>query len=626
VGKPQDVPAQVKLGQRIQAMRDQVKYLPVVIIVSDATSYIEAVGSWSRSVRFPVLIDDGSPASREDIARFVRSYAPTKVARWTSPGSNGPGAFEASNTAKIFGALQRVWGVTPPGDDAALLARKWKDLGHEPPGIVVTQGNDKAWTAALPLAAAWGQPIVFLEKVPAGNIDWSLTIEEADALEMRIEQGAVATGLPFSALGDTLDAVTLCLNTAERIKKDNEFVALSDRIGRAGQGLEMKTRWAWTGHIFGSAAQSAYRAMSSLFLHPRRAWVFDGYPDSNPWNLYDGTKAKGIFEQSGLICDLDDTPAQGSKDWRARAAQPVTADLILVNSKGNNDFFDLEPGQCKPGDIPFLTRPAALHFVHSWSLLFPGKRESVGGRWFERGVFAYAGSVHEPFLQAFTPTPAVAGRLMSGAPFAPSIRVEGQPVWKIAVLGDPLYTPGPAVPRVNDPLPIDGAKAIDDGLAELLKADKWEQGVLVLKLTGRDADIAKLAATLVEAKPEALTPSVVRDCLLAAFRVGNHALVLKLYAKAPPEVAREGDILDCVWFVAYAVLAKPDATIIESPALVRLLKDALRPDQLESDAKNVAALWAKQFGPSTVDGLFSEWDMKFTTKDEAAAIARARGK
>ncbi|MCX5689608.1 MAG: hypothetical protein NTV94_07470, partial [Planctomycetota bacterium] len=150
--------------------------------------------------------------------------------------------------------------------------------------------------------------------------------------------------------------------------------------------------------------------------------------------------------------------------------------------------------------------------------------------------------------------------------------------------------------------------------------------VLILKLTGRDADIAKLASTLVDAKPEALTPSVVRDCLLAAFRVGNHALVLKLYAKAPAEVAREGDVLDCLWFVAGAVLAKPDASIIETPAMIRLLKDALRPDQLEADARTVAAQWAKQFGPAAVDGLFSEWNTKYTTKDDVAAIAKARGK
>jgi hypothetical protein len=264
--------------------------------------------------------------------------------------------------------------------------------------------------------------------------------------------------------------------------------------------------------------------------------------------------------------------------------------------------------------------------VHSWSLLFPGKRESVGGRWFDRGVFVYAGSVHEPFLQAFTPTPSVAGRLMSGAPFGPSIRVEGQAVWKIAVLGDPLYTPGPAVPRVEDPLPIEGAKAVDEGLAELLKSDKWEQGILALKLTGRDADIVKIAAKLIDAKPEALTPALLRDCILAAFRTGNAGLVLKLYAAAPATIAREGDMLDCLWLTAYGVLAKPDPTIIEPAPLIRLLKDGLRTDQLESDAKTVANLWSRQFGAATIDGVFSEWRTKFPAKDQIAALDKARGK
>jgi hypothetical protein len=620
-------PPQVMLGQRLQAMRDQVKYLPVVVIVSDPRSYIEAVGSWTRVTRYPVLIDDGSPASREEIARFVRGYAPASVVRWDSPGATatpGAAAFGASATTQILNAVQRVWGIASPSAEPTALATKWQDLKHLPPGLVVTAPNDPAWTAALPLAAAWGQPLLFLEKPPEGNIDWSMSIADADALEARIEQAAKETGCTWSAMGDQLEAITLCLNAPERIKKDNEFVALTDRIGRQGQGLEMKSRWAWTGHIFGSAAQAANRAMCSLFLPPRRAWIFDGYPDTSPWNAYDGTKARMHLEQSGLACELDDTPSQGAAAWRTRCSKPVTADLILVNTKGNNDFFDLEPGQCRPGDLPILTRPAALHFVHSWSLLFPGKRESVGGRWFERGVFVYAGSVHEPFLQAFTPTPTVAARLMGGAPFAPAIRLEGQPVWKIAVLGDPLYTPGPAVERVNDPLPLEGATPVDNGLKQMLLNGEWDRGVLALKLTGRDAEIAKIASTLLETKPEAFTPPMLRSCILASFRAARPDLVLKLLPRLGADAAGDGELLDAAWLVAMPLLTRPDPAIAEPGQLLRLLKDLIRPDQFEADAKVVHAAWSTQFGAAAANQLVSEWRRKHTSKEQGEFLDKLR--
>src|SRR5262249_32291714 len=152
---------------------------------------------------------------------------------------------------------------------------------------------------------------------------------------------------------------------------------------------------AWCGQIFGNPEQSCYRAMCSLFLTSHKAWVFDGYGTGKPWSDYDGTAAGENLRKVGLTVEVLDTPRQGARDWRLRAARAVDADLILINSSGNPDFFNLEPGQCKPGDIPFLEIPAALHMVHSWSVEFPKNRDTVGGRWFERGVFAYAGSVHE---------------------------------------------------------------------------------------------------------------------------------------------------------------------------------------------------------------------------------------
>lgn len=648
------IPPQLLLGKRIQTLRDAVSASANLVIVTDAASYIEAIAHWTPTNRFPVLIDDGSPRSRDDIARFVRGYAPTNVLRWhqkqssTSPAADpGPAGFNAAPTSLLTSALARIWAsqpTNPASPQPLTLPQAFLARGHTPPGIVVCHQGDPAWTAALPLAAAWGQHLCILEQKPGINIDHAMTIEESDTLEATLETFVQSTGDTWQSLGQGIDAITLCLNIPERITHGKEFVALSDRIGRRGPGLATRERWAWSGHIFGTASDGAYRAMSSLFLHPRRAWVFDGYPTTAPWNLFDGTKTAEYLTSAGLKCELDDSPSQGAGHWRARAANMLTADLIFVNTKGNSDFFDLEPGQCKPGDIPFLTRPAALHFVHSWSLLFPGKRESVGGRWLERGVFVYAGSVHEPFLQAFTPTPSVAGRLMSGAPFAPAIRVEGQPVWKIAVLGDPLYTPGPALKRHTDPLPppFDSASNLGDGLKQLLADKSWDQGVATLKLLGRDADLAKLVAALAEATPAALSPLVLREGALAAFATGNSKLLFALVAKTTTPL--DPVVVDALWLALTPLLSQPpiltpvekraataatEGTTTQSqrPDLalaMRTLKDHLRPDQLEQDARLLAAAWARQFGQPAVGGLFTAWRAKYSSPDQRTALEKAQ--
>jgi len=647
---PVEIPPQIKLGLRLQAMRDQTTYIPTVVIVTEATSYIQAISAWTPKVRWPVLIDDGSAQSREDIARFVRAYAPTSVVRWSAPnpadqpaGTGQPGSgtakpttnqspppalvqgaasFAAGHNAKISAAIQRVWGVSVPGTDATALAAQWRSAKHESPGLVVAAPNDPAWTAALPLAAAWGQPLYFLAKAPEGNIDHSLTIAAADSMEREIEHFAAISGTSWEGLGNGLDSITLCVNGPERIAADNkEFLSLSDRLGRKGEGVKLVERWAWTGHIFGSASRSAYMAMSSLFIAPTRAWLFDGYPDTQPWNAYDVTKAAEIFTARNLKSDVMDTPKQGAIDWRIAAAKPLVADIILVNSKGNNDFFDLEPGQCKPGDIPFLQRPAALHFVHSWSLLFPGKRETVGGRWLERGVFAYCGSVHEPFLQAFNPTPVVAGRLMSGAPFAASVRVEGGPVWKIAVLGDPLYLPGPPPKRANTPLPLGFAQPVGEALKTLLTEGKYESGALSLKLLGRDEDLTKLAAGLLDAKPDNVTAGFAREAILPAFRAGDQSVVQRLFEKLSPEAARDGEYLDALWLSAYPVLLKA-----ENGELPRLLREHIRPDQFEHDVRTLAMGWGRRFGQATVSGLYAELKQKYTSRDQVEAIDRVAGR
>src|SRR5262249_2665902 len=157
--------------------------------------------------------------------------------------------------------------------------------------------------------------------------------------------------------------------------------------------------WAWAGQVFGSPAGAAYMAMASMFQTSRTAWVFDGYPDTQPWNEFDATKAGDILRDAKFDVTVDDNGKQGDRWWRSRTADGVDGGSTAVNSRGMADESNLEPGHMRPGDVPFLNVPSMVYFVHSWSAAAPAERYTVGGGWIERGAYAYLGSVYEPYLK-----------------------------------------------------------------------------------------------------------------------------------------------------------------------------------------------------------------------------------
>src|SRR5262245_54275362 len=474
---PQRTGPQYTLGKRVEQTRLAASVCSTVVIVRDAESYVKAIVAWRPERRFPVLIDDGSWTCREDIARFVRAFKPKSVVRWRAPGAAEaePGMpFPRADRAAVFAALCAAWNLPEGKADAVSLLEVWKAAAYKPPGLVVADDADRAWPAALALAAGRGQVLVFVTVRQGVNDD--MRPEEAEVLEDAAEAAATASGLTWRGLGDDLECVTLCLNVPPRIVRDTKtLLAVTDKVGRLGKGFETRERWAWCGQVFGTPAETAYRAMCSLFLEFDSAFIFDGYPNSAPWNDYSGGVAAKVLREAGIAVEVHSEPRNGAADWRGRAARVVDAGLILLNTKGYVDYFELGTGQCKSGDVPFLTRPVAAHVVHSWSAIAPAARHTVGGRWMERGVFVYAGSVQEPFLNAFMPTPAVAARLLMGAPFGAAIRLDSSPPWKINVLGDPLYTYGPAALRVEEAPTLEGATDVAAGLRDALTADKYEE-------------------------------------------------------------------------------------------------------------------------------------------------------
>ncbi|MBX3358393.1 MAG: hypothetical protein KF745_08190 [Phycisphaeraceae bacterium] len=594
------LPPQVRLGARVEFARRQLAVTPVVVLVPDAASYVAAIGSWSLASRFPVLIDDGSFTAREDIARFVRAFKPTRVVRWKRPADSAGFPEEpAAREAAVADAVARAWGAA----DATGLAAQWKHLGFVPPGVVVSSTRDPAWTAALAIAAGRGEPIIWAD-VPRGGVDHDAPLSEIDSLSAAIEKGLEATGYRWSALGDDIDAVTLCMDVPAKAAlpagDQRERLATTDLVGRSLEG-QRGARWAWAGQVFGSEPRAAYRGMCGLFLQPSRAWLFDGYDDSAPWNAFDCTAAATELEKAGIKSMVNDSGRQGIEDFRRSAAGRVRGanadekdgayrggldcDLVFVNSSGYWDYFDLKPGKGFAGDAPVLAHPAMVHFVHSWSLMRPGQRAGVGGRWIDHGAYAYIGSVHEPFLQAFVPTPLMAKRLLAGFPWGVAGRLDVAPVWKIAVVGDPLITFGPPAKRnESTDVPLEGAANVQDQVAPAIKSRKFADAMTALSLAGRGDDAARLLVSLLSDDASAVDVDVALAGIVPAYLAGRFNETLQA-ARIIADAGRL-DQVPLVRDIVWQTLAPTMSTLRTSE--VELIKLSLRPEQIARDAAEAA--------------------------------------
>jgi hypothetical protein len=618
-----DLPAAVQLGVRVEAMQNAWSSLAVVVIVPNTGSYIEAIGSWTPRSRFPVLIDDGTPATREDIARFVRGFKPARIVRWSAKDQAGEHRERADR------ALYRVWGRAVSGEErggniesqADLIAR-WKAIGVPRSGIVIAAAEDPAWTGALALAAGRGQPLAWIERPPK-MVDSVLTGAEFRAFESAVEKACDSTGLVWNRLGDEIDAVAICMGIPGRVQASGGILAMTDMVARNNhESFESGDRWAWAGQVLGPESRAAYSAMCSLFLGTRKAWLFDGYPRGKPWSDYDATTAAEYLNRAGLSAIVDDDPKSGERAWRMRGALPVDAGLIAVNTKGMAGEFYLEPGRCIPADVPVLSVPAMAYIVHSWSALSPIDRSTLGSRWLERGVYAYLGSVDEPFLQAFIPTPIAMGRLASKYPFAAAVRADDRPgvgkAWKLTVLGDPLAMIGQGVPRVEEELPLQGAIDLQDDLRDALGKKDFDGAVRALLLLGRDADVADLVRGILNEDAAGLKAAAAEDAVFPLFRRGEIKLLARVYEVLPTAMARRGDLRDGLWHAAYRVL--PDT---RDEKLLSVLRLNIRDDAPARDAQDIAGAFAAVFGHKAAAGMLGEARGRVTDSAERGKIDTA---
>lgn len=599
----QSLPPPVRLGARVNLAERQFTTIPTLVLVPDSASYLAAIEAWNTgkasAIRYPVLIDDGTWAGRMRIARFVRAFGPKAVVRWQAAPALGrlPEETEARQR-RIENAAASAWGVQTAGD----LGKRWESLGFAPPGVVVCSAKDPAWTAGVALAAFHGEPMLWIEPPPCPDPTGYMMLEQADEFNGRVMKAMEGSGRAWKGLGDEIDAVTLCMTTSSRAwlgpSDKRRYFAFTDIVGRTNENAGRK-RWAWCGQIMGDASQAAYDAMCALFVRPERAWLFDGYDSSPGWNKFDMTAAAAQLETIGVSSILDDSPSgRGLLEWRTRCGgarqgadgrggMGLDVGLVAVNSSGNADFFDLKPGQGKPADAPILRRPAMVYFVHSFSLQAPTNRATVGGAWLERGAYAYVGSVDEPYLESFVPTPLAMARLAGGAPWGAALRMDDGIVWKLAVLGDPLITLGPQGPRNTEAaLPLRNTEDVGAKLPDQLRTKDFLGALWTLTLTGEDAKASRLLSAALKGEASVCTPDMALAGLSSAFVVGDYATFLSAASRALPvmsdskRVSREGlaEVRDMVWQAVWPSL--PRASEEER----RLLKGYSRPDVAGRDA------------------------------------------
>jgi hypothetical protein len=255
--------------------------------------------------------------------------------------------------------------------------------------------------------------------------------------------------------------------------------------------------------------------------------------------------------------------------------------MLFMNTSGNADFFDLGvPGQTTaanrggPGDIPVLSRPLALHMIHSFSLQQAANRETLGGRWLDAGAYAYVGSVHEPYLPAFVPPRQVLERLINAVPFAVAARQWDGPFalpWRVQVLGDPLMLCAapkgiPTAERIPPTPMLPGEVDVFAACKTALERTKNDrdgtataQAIRELVHAGRDqvaAQLWQISAT----QPWAarVAPSVLEPL----FRQRDPDAFLKAYALTAEPTPRQRDMLWQLWGDRLDRLKDPESFLL----------------------------------------------------------------
>ncbi|MSR28385.1 MAG: hypothetical protein EXS03_02270 [Phycisphaerales bacterium] len=612
------IPWPMQMGIRSMQVRMRIATVDQVVLVPDAATYLDEISRWTLRERWPVLIEDDFYAPM-----FVRSFKPARVVRRTAVAAL-PTDREARRTAART-AVAKSWTVPGGGIDPTTPAEAFAAVRFEPLGIVLTSMDDPAWTAGVALASGHGQALLWLEGNCGGPND-TLEPSALEELSAKVEEAARATSLPYAQLGDTIDAVTIARTIAPKavvratpqwrpprgaITKPGEPVAVTDALCRNEDG----SRWAIAGWIFGNETRAAYGAMCSLYLSPKSVWEVNTYPTQGDWAKYGFREATPTLAEAGFEVEEFNGVQASVVGWLNMLMGGFTPDILLMNTKGNMDFFEMFPtGVCYPEDVPFEQKPIALHLIHSWSLTSPQARMTVGGRWLEHGTYAYAGSVYEPFLAAFVPPVILSQRIANYVPFLVACRWgegESDQTWRVTTIGDPLFVTIPPSQPLPPRLP---PSALDAARGESDLRESARDALINAKASGAPADYARALDDLVKAGDDAIATQVwtlaaktggtvgmpgASVALGPLFRERNADGFLKAYRAidAPSDIAK-----DMLWQLWTQQLGG-----VDDPALLQWFSTQVRPTRPAVDLARLAPEIVRVSGADAARAAVAPW-------------------
>ncbi|MFO0872787.1 MAG: hypothetical protein U0575_02290 [Phycisphaerales bacterium] len=611
---PEPLHWSAQLGNRVAAVENAFPILDRVVLVPDTATYLDELSRWSPAGRWPVLFDDARLAPM-----FVRAFKPAQLVR-RAPADSSASAAVATPAAlrdACDRVVRRAWSAPSLGADAT-VRDAFAAAKYVPTGIVFASTADPAWTAAVALAAARGEPIAWLEGNFGAPND-CLGVEQSHSLQDAVTRALDDSGLAWRSLGDAIDTITICRAIGNRApieasmaipspkpedRKGN--VATTDLLGRSANGA----RGAFCGWIFGDSATAAAAAMSSLFLPRRDAVLFSGYEGSPPWSSYAIAPADEILRRDGWHTTVRDGAAASAVGWRSMLAGGWPFDLVLINSSGSADFLNAFALQrIGVGDVPVLDRPAAAHVIHSWSLYAPASLGTIAGRFLDHGAYAYIGAVEEPYIAAFVPPGEVASRLATGSPLLVAARHWDGPgalLWRVGTIGDPLML---CPPREKDPRRRIAAPAaardagygapLHDAVKDLMRRAASEQDAAAAAAAMRIIDMLgddRVASGFLAAARAGgwASGAVCQAALPALFRLGDASGFASAWLESKPT---DTLLLDMLW-----QLVPAHASEVGSSELLRALEPALRPDTLVDDAATLYRLVRETRGPEAAMG------------------------
>lgn len=412
---------QLTLGNKIQSLRKAIPTASRVVLVPDTATFLQAIQQWNLQQRYPILIEDDRYTPL-----FLNRFQPEEIIRLSSVKQSLPFNLKTA----MENAVATAW-----ESDSQSLQQTWQKLGWEPPGVVITSVQDPAWVAAVALAADRGQPLQFLEGY-YGDVNQTLSARGFKNLKQEINFLVERTGYEYRKLGDAIDTLTLArtLPVKYRSPNNHELRAVTDGIARKDNG----NRYAIAGWIYGSPERALYQAMAAIFLDSETALLYDSYPKTSSWQEYQFEPAIPLLKQAGLNVQHIEQPNASQKTWQDITSQSWNYDLAFINSRGGKANFAVGDGNASVEDIPQLNVPTAMHFLHSFSATTPNDIDTIAGRWLNHGVYAYVGSVDEPYVSGFVPPKYILARLSLNIPFLAASRYIDAPPWKITAIGDPL--------------------------------------------------------------------------------------------------------------------------------------------------------------------------------------------